>query len=434
MLFRSINELVKQWEWEKAIKYIDNELIIDPLSAHLSFLLGYCLKSVNRDEEAIKAYLRSIEFQPENEKVWNNLGVVYIKTQQYELAIKTFQRAIQIKPDYEKAWYNLGNTYRNFKQFDKSLEAFEKAIELKPDYERAWFALGGLLDKMDQNNKAVETFRKVILINPNNERSWNKIGLLFVKMQQYDNAIKAIQKSIEIKQDSESSWNNLGYAYAESGEYDKSIEAYKKSVTIKPDYEIAWNNLGLSYYEQNQLINAKSSFLQAIHYSKEEDLENTFSYFSNLLEVLFALNEFNEALSFIEKAFSVPGRFAYLTNMEYALMLLIKNNSESEMKVVFDKLLNICEKNNKSEQLSALMTNIVFALLRSQIEIKPFRMEMLKNMFENLFNGKPEFQYTLRYFDIGFRYFVKAEKEAIYEMSQEERKIFEVFTNTEAKY
>ena len=104
------------------------------------------------------------------------------------------------------------------------------------------------------------------------------------------------------------------------------------------------------------------------------------------------------------------------------------------VKDIFNKLLTTCRANNELEQLSALFSIVVFRIIRERKDIKPLRLELTGQIFEDLFTGIPEFSCPLRYFDIGFRYFVKAEKEAIYEMSQEERKIFENFTNTEAKY
>jgi hypothetical protein len=119
--------------------------------------------------------------------------------------------------------------------------------------------------------------------------------------------------------------------------------------------------------------------------------------------------------------------------IEDALMVLIKYN-EDKVKEVFTKLLKACRENNQLEQFSALFSIVVFRIIKERNEFKPFKLELIGQIFNGFFTGIPEFSYPMRYFDIGFRYFIKAEKEAIYEMSQEERKVFEIFTNTESKY
>ena len=220
--------------------------------------------------------------------------------------------------------------------------------------------------------------------------------------------------------------------FIDQEEWEKGIDIIQKSIVDNPLIAELYNLLGLFMTFSGQHDNAIEAFLKAIGYSNEGKIEDILSYYSNLLKVLFALKETNEALSTIDTLFSKPERLDYIAKLEDAIILLVKDNSESEIKAVFNKLLKICEENNNSEQLSSLLSNIVFTLLRLHNEIKPFRMEMLKQLFEELFAGKPVFTYPLRYFDIGFRFFVMGQKEAIYEMSQEERFIFEKFTSSES--
>lgn len=277
----------------------------------------------------------------------------------------------------------------------------------------------------------IDFIQKRIANNPFNVEYYNLLGLFLKFSGQHDKAIKAYLKAIEINPDNGMVWFILGNSYGEIKQYDKANEAFLKAIGLNPKFEKALNNLGIGYYRQNSLIDAKKAFLQAIGYANEGEIEDILSYYSNLLKVLFALKETNEALSTIDTLFSKPERFDYIAKLEDAIILLVKDNSEPEIKLVFNKLLKICDDNNNSEQLSSLLSNIVFTLLRLRNEIKPFRMEMLKQLFEELFEGKLEFTYPLRYFDIGFRYFVMVQKEAIYEMSQEERMVFEKFTSSE---
>jgi hypothetical protein len=145
----------------------------------------------------------------------------------------------------------------------------------------------------------------------------------------------------------------------------------------------------------------------------------------------------NSAFDILFKAIENKGKIEiewFKLGVEDALMVLVKYNYEDKVREVFSKLIRACRESNELELFSALFSEVVFRLIRERKDIKPFRLELIGKVFVDLFSGIPEFLFPLRYFNIGLRYFVKAEKEAIYEMSQEERKIFEIFTNTEAKY
>ena len=424
-----IRELIQNEEWVKAIASIEKKIETNPMNAELYFWLGNSLREIKQIKKSIVAFLKSIELNPNNYSVWNNLGFSYSENQQYKKSIEAYLKATEIRPNDEVLWNNLGISYRNAKETDKSIEAFLKATEIKSDNEVSWNILGDIYNEIEKNEESIEAYQKAIDIKPDDAFIWFKLGFAYLKMVQYDKAIKHCLKVVEIEPTYEGFWNILGLLYGITKQYDKSIEAYLKEIELKSDNSDTWNNLGKNYYEKEQLSDAKNAYLQAINHANEVDSEEIFGYYSNLLEVLFTLKETNEALSAMDTLFSKPKRFAYITKLGSAIMLLVKDNSESEIKEILSELLKICEANNKLAQLSALLSNVVFALLRLHNEIKPFRLDMLKNLFEELFAGKSEFTYPLRYFDIGFRYFVTGEKEAIYEMSQEERMIFEKFTS-----
>ena len=193
--------------------------------------------------------------------------------------------------------------------------------------------------------------------------------------------------------------------------------------------------------DRNGIIKLFVNFLGQLY--SAEQLKEKYLHFNylerfqeelDLIKVHFALKETDEALSSIEILFSKPERLSFIAKLEDALILLVKVNSEEAVNEVFNKLFQICKVNKANEKLSVLLSNVVFRVLRESQEIKPFRIEMLQHIVEDLFKGKPEFTYPLRFLNIGIRYFMKGEKEAIYEMSQEERVIFEKFTSTETNH
>lgn len=526
----TIRESIKQKEWEKALKTIQNSLKTDPNNTNLYFLqgltfgltgvynkaieafnksieiepkfssvwfnLGYTYSQLKDYVKAIESYMKAIEINPEYEKAWINLGNSYRESEQYQKAIDAYQKSIEINPNYEKTWINLGNAYSDSEQYDKAIEAYLKAIEIKPDNKKAWINLGDTYYLNQQFHEAIEACLKAIKFDPNDNEPWNILGDSYTNSEQYEKAIEAYLKSIEISSTDAYTWNNLGEPYYKTGQYneaekaclnavkikpnyaeawinlgniydisqqnekaieaylnvtginpdfaeawdylgstyakiaenEKAIKAYQKAIEVRPDFAEAWNNLGFLYNNQKQFENAKDAFENAIALTKEENSDDILMYSNNLLETLFSLKEIDKANTILESFLSKPELLNSLIEFEDAIFLLVKNNSESEIRTILLKLLSLCENNNKLEPLSGLLSYIVFLLLRTSKEIKPFRLDMLKQLFEELFSGKPEFTYPLRFMDIGIRYFVKEEKEAIYEMSQEERKIFERFT------
>lgn len=419
-------------QYEKSIKSYQKSIELNPDNDESWFNLGNLYSNVGQYEKSIQAYLSSIKIKSDDWRTWNNLGSSYRNINEYSKSVDSYKKATELNPDSVEIWDNLAELYRDIKQYDEAICVFLRIIELKSDDETVWFRLGFSYLETKQYEQSIKAYLKALEVEQNYSKAWNNLGVAYQKNNQHEESINAFLKVIEINKDDEMAWCNLGSAYSIIKQYPEAVKYFLKAIEIKHDDGISWNNLGLCYYQQNELISAKDAFLKAIEYSINREADNFNDYATNLIEVQFALKETSEALSSIETLFSKPERLEFISKLEDALVLLCKENSEDTVKEVFNKLLQICTANNVTEKLSALLSNVVFRILREYKELKPFRIELLQHILEELFRTLPEFTYPLRYLNIGIRYFLKDEKEAIYEMSQEERVVFEKFTSTDS--
>jgi tetratricopeptide (TPR) repeat protein len=81
----------------------------------------------------IKAF--SINPQLENAGAWNNIGVSLSYFGRYEDAVAAYERAIEIDPQHAWSWYNKGIALGKLGRDEESKEAFEKAHEIDPTIE-----------------------------------------------------------------------------------------------------------------------------------------------------------------------------------------------------------------------------------------------------------------------------------------------------------
>lgn len=68
------------------------------------------------NEDALIAYDKALELDPNHVSAWNNKGIVLSRLKRFEEAIDCYDRAIEIDPKYANAWYNKANAIRNFGQ------------------------------------------------------------------------------------------------------------------------------------------------------------------------------------------------------------------------------------------------------------------------------------------------------------------------------
>ena len=77
---------------------------------------GNELVKEGKNEDALMAYDKALELDPNHLSSWNNKGIVLSRLKRFEDAILCYDKAIEIDPQYANAWFNKANALRNFGQ------------------------------------------------------------------------------------------------------------------------------------------------------------------------------------------------------------------------------------------------------------------------------------------------------------------------------
>lgn len=93
--------------------------------------LGASRVGLGKDEEAIDAFKKAIEFDNNNPAHLINLGNVYIKTRDYKNAIKSLAKATRIDPKLAQAWAGYAISKCHTQQYADAIDAFNKSISIK---------------------------------------------------------------------------------------------------------------------------------------------------------------------------------------------------------------------------------------------------------------------------------------------------------------
>jgi tetratricopeptide (TPR) repeat protein len=74
-------------------------------------------------EEAIQAYDKALEINPQNSWTWMHKGYTLYGMERYEEAGQAFDKAIELNPGNYDAWYSKGNTLRmtGYRRSDTSI-------------------------------------------------------------------------------------------------------------------------------------------------------------------------------------------------------------------------------------------------------------------------------------------------------------------------
>ena len=116
--------------------------------------------------EAIAAYDRALQLQPEDAALWMKQGMAYDGVQQFENAIAAYQKATQHAPNDASVWLKLGVLLENLNRPEEALEVYIKVVELQPDNVWAWHDRGKVLETLGHPNEALLAYSRAVEIKP----------------------------------------------------------------------------------------------------------------------------------------------------------------------------------------------------------------------------------------------------------------------------
>jgi len=255
-------------DYEKALYYYSELLkktTIRVDQASILYQIGTISQEVDKSEEAKDAFLKVVVSYPSTAVASSALdtllrldpnavnycqqGMVYYYSRRNEEALSAFQRYLEFSPqgqDTAKAHYYAGLTYWRIDDNEKALAQWGKLIGLYPQDDLADDALwerATLLESLSRYGEATREYRALEEQHPFSEYRESAVfrqGLCYFKQRDYESA-----KSIWTKQAENPSWLQtntrtflwLGKLHLLTGESEKAKAYFEKAQAAEPrDY------------------------------------------------------------------------------------------------------------------------------------------------------------------------------------------------------
>ncbi|TKB44235.1 tetratricopeptide repeat protein [Thalassotalea mangrovi] len=234
-------------------------------------------------EGALFAYIRSLDFQPDNSDIYLQIARIHHRLNNQDLAIKAYQQVIALSPEVIEAQQAVGVYYlqqRNYQQakvhlskaiaedqkrLAKAGETTEKSSFVPNDESpiEAYTALAVIFDMEKQFIKSREYYKLALAGQPNSVNILSNLGYSYYLNNEYRQAEQYFKKAIRINPKFKRAWTNLGLVYVREQDYDKALKTFKQ---VMPDYE-AYNDLGYLVMLEGRLVEAEYFLGKAIELS-----------------------------------------------------------------------------------------------------------------------------------------------------------------------
>ena len=130
------------------------------------FARGVALEDDPRSQlQAIAAYERVLQLDPEHAAAHINLGTLYYNRQDYRAAEEHYREALRIDPRYALAHFDLGNVLDETGRITDAVESYLTALRLAPTYADAHYNLALAYEKMREPRKALKHWQSYVKLD-----------------------------------------------------------------------------------------------------------------------------------------------------------------------------------------------------------------------------------------------------------------------------
>ncbi|MGH9945285.1 MAG: tetratricopeptide repeat protein [Pyrinomonadaceae bacterium] len=166
--------------------------------------LGNDLYQKDRDEEALAAYQKALDFDPDYGEAHLRMGLTYNalgrredSEKAYEAAVKAYEKMSRKDEKNPDVQLNLAEAYAKVGEYQKAIEAFRRANRLKDPDSYVHYEMGMTYNRLARYQEAVKSFQQALELDPNDFRSQEALDRAKQDHQRQKARVEAEKKKLE---------------------------------------------------------------------------------------------------------------------------------------------------------------------------------------------------------------------------------------------
>jgi cytochrome c-type biogenesis protein CcmH/NrfG len=208
-------------------------------NADVETLLGNCLESERRPEQAIAAYRRAIEMDPSHIDRYEDLISLLLYQRRTADALLVVNQTLKIAPKDSRPWVFKGNVDLRRNDYKDALESYVHAVQLDKENPDALFGVAGVYYVTGQNEAAISECKAGISRFPNDARFYVTYAEMLLAspdaMQQHAQARDLLERAVKLTPQSAQAHYLLGQIALQEGQLKEAEEDLLRSLASDPD-------------------------------------------------------------------------------------------------------------------------------------------------------------------------------------------------------
>jgi tetratricopeptide (TPR) repeat protein len=213
----------------------------------MEFALGAVYDQLKRPKDAIDAYKRAADLDPDDAHSMGALAQALLNDNQLDAALKEFQQIAAADPEDSGAIIHISEILRRQGKYEEALTTVKQAVKKDPDSPEAGYNEGLLLDVLGRYDESAQVYEHMVDLTSHANGAYTadeknnraifieRLGAVYHEQNKVDEAIATYQKLIDLGGD----YALHGYqgevdVYRDAKMFDKAIEVSRKAVEANP--------------------------------------------------------------------------------------------------------------------------------------------------------------------------------------------------------
>jgi len=279
----------------------------EPWAYQAWFDLGFVLNGVNRTDESIAAYRKSVAAKADVFESNLNLGLMLWRAhnpeaEQFLRAATTLKPTAHVEEGQARAWISLAHVLEN-RDPAQALQAYAKAAELTPKDLEPHLSAGQLAERQKDFALAESEYKKALALDPNSsdatigltniymksnrvsdaepllrrlaaERSGDavvhlQLGRILATEQKNDDAISEFQTALKLSPNDTEAQREVADLYSAAGKHDLAEGLLRPLVASQPNDAELHRVLGRALLKQKKFPEAEKELLAAVRLKRD---------------------------------------------------------------------------------------------------------------------------------------------------------------------
>jgi|SRR5579871_548954 len=236
-LYRLNNELLKsENEFKEAVK-------IQPDSEEAVTTLAYLYNEEGDSSHALQV-LSTVPEKLRTAKLYSALGYTYEQQKNYKQAVEAYKKSSELDPDNLDAVRGLAQNLMNDNETDAALEQYKAIVEADPSDAQTYMRIAEIDRRNGKFDQAMDALKKAAAIVPDSVEVQYNMALIDEVQGKYDDAVQILNTLLQKSEHADGDYsaadkNNrslflerLGTIYRETNRYQLADDTFRKMLEL----------------------------------------------------------------------------------------------------------------------------------------------------------------------------------------------------------